>query len=123
LSSSDGSDAGCWLAPLKDKEHHGGEDKNDSGSNRDGQPVALPGFGGADQFEIRWSAHVRILHPFPKEYAAQLRSDLLNKEILNSADKYDSVTISFRIPHCEWNAVQRRNFYESFAHRLTVNSV
>jgi len=76
LSGRDGSDAGRGLAALEDKEHYGCKDKDNRGSNRHGQPVTLPGFSGADEFEIRWSAHERILHPLPKENAAEQRSDL-----------------------------------------------
>ena len=74
LGGRDGGDAGHGLAVLEDKKHDSGDYEDNRGSDRQGQPVALPGFGGADQFEIRWSAHVRILHPFRKEYAAEPRS-------------------------------------------------
>jgi hypothetical protein len=53
---------------------------------------------------------VRILHPLPKEYAALQRSDLLNDECLNPADKSGSVTFPFGDPPSEWSVVNARFF-------------
>jgi hypothetical protein len=51
---------------FKNKDQDGGDNKNDRGSDCQRQPVALLRLGGANQLEIRRSAHVRILHPIPK---------------------------------------------------------